>query len=69
MYAGIDFTDSRWIESGVNLRGKGGHPNIQPSTRPGIVPGTSRLGVRDLYHCDTTFTQRPRLTYFNKFKN
>ena len=35
----------------MNFSGKGGHPNIQPSTRPGIEPGTLGLGGRDLYHC------------------
>ena len=29
------------------LSGKEGHPNIQPSTRPGIELGTSGLGGRD----------------------
>ena len=28
--------------------GKEGHPNIQSSTRPGVEPGTSGLGDRDL---------------------
>ena len=32
----------------MNFSGKEGHPNIQPSTRPGIEPGTSGLGGRDL---------------------
>ena len=32
----------------MNFCGKEGHPNIQPSTRPGIEPGTSGLGGRDL---------------------
>ena len=36
------------MESWVNFSGKEGHPNIQPSTRPGIKPGTSGLGGRDL---------------------
>ena len=35
----------------MNFSGKEGHPNIQPSTRPGIEPGTSGLGGRDLNHC------------------
>ena len=39
------------IESCVNFIGKEGHPNIQPSTRPGIEPGTSGLGGRNLNHC------------------
>ena len=39
------------MESWVNLSGKEGHPNIQPSTRPRIKPGTSGLGGRDLNHC------------------
>ena len=30
---------------------KEGHPNIQPSTRPGMELGTSGLGGRDLNHC------------------
>ena len=34
----------------MNFSGKG-HSNIQPSTRPGIEPGTSGLGGRDLNHC------------------
>ena len=32
----------------MNFSGKEGHPNIQPSTRTGIQPGTSALGGRDL---------------------
>ena len=39
------------MESCVNFIGKEGHPNIQPSTRPGIEPGTSGLGGRNLNHC------------------
>ena len=35
----------------MNFSGKGGHPSIRPSTRPGIEPGTSGLGGRDLYRC------------------
>ena len=35
----------------MNFSGKEGHPNVQPSTRPGIEPGTSGLGGRDLNHC------------------
>ena len=35
----------------MNFSGKEGHPNIQPSTRPGIEPGTSGLGGRDLNYC------------------
>ena len=35
----------------MNFSGKEGHPNIQPSTRPGIEPGTTGLGGRDLNHC------------------
>ena len=35
----------------MNFSGKEGQPNIQPSTRPGIEPGTSGLGGRDLNHC------------------
>ena len=35
----------------MSFSGKEGHPNIQPSTRPGIEPGTSGLGGRDLNHC------------------
>ena len=35
----------------MNFSGKEGHPNIQPSTRPRIEPGTSGLGGRDLNHC------------------
>ena len=35
----------------MNFSGKEGHPNIQPSTRPGIELGTSGLGGRDLNHC------------------
>ena len=51
MYAGTHFTDPGRMESWVNFSGKEGHPNIQPSTRPGIEPGTSGLGGRDLNHC------------------
>ena len=36
------------MESRVNFSGKGGHPNIQTSTEPGIEPGTSGLGGTDL---------------------
>ena len=35
----------------MNFSGKEGHPNIQPSTRPGIEPGTLGLGDRDFNHC------------------
>ena len=35
----------------MNFSGKEGHPNIQPSTRPGTELGTSGLGSRDLNHC------------------
>ena len=35
--------------SELNFSGKEGRLNIQPSTRPGIEPGTSGLGGRDLY--------------------
>ena len=38
----------------MDFSGKEGHPNIQPSTTPGIEPGTSRLEGRDLYHCANT---------------
>ena len=31
----------------MNFSGKQGHPNIQPSTRPGIELGTLGLGDRD----------------------
>ena len=49
MYAGTHFTDPvRRMESRVNFSAKEGHPNIQPSTRPGIELGTSGLGGRDL---------------------
>ena len=34
----------------MNFSRKGGLPNIRPSTRPGIEPGTSGLGGTDLYH-------------------
>ena len=51
MYAGTHFTDPGRMESWVNYNGEEGHPNIWPSTRPGIEPGTSRLGGRDLSHC------------------
>ena len=51
MYAGTHFTDPGRMESWVNFSGKEGHPNIQPSTRPEIEPGTSGLGGRDLNHC------------------
>ena len=51
MYAGTHFTDPGRMESWVNFSGKEGHPNIQPLTRPGIEPGTSGLGDRDLNHC------------------
>ena len=47
MYAGTHFTDLGRMESCVNFNGKEGHPNIQPSTRTGIEPGTSGLGGRD----------------------
>ena len=36
------------MESWVNLSGKEGHTDIQPLMRPGIEPGTFRLGGRDL---------------------
>ena len=49
MYAGTHFTDPGRMESWVNFSGKEGHSNIQPSTRPGIEPGTSGLGGRDLF--------------------
>ena len=32
----------------MNFSGKEGHSNNQPSIRPGIDPGTSGLGGRDL---------------------
>ena len=32
----------------MNFSGKEGHPNIQPSTRPRVEPGTSGFGGRDL---------------------
>ena len=51
MYAGTHFSDPGTMESCVNFSEKEGHPNIQPSTRPGIEPGTSGLGGRDLNHC------------------
>ena len=53
MYAGAHFTDSKRMESRVNVSRKEGHPNtcIQPSTRLGIELGTSGLGDRDLNHC------------------
>ena len=35
----------------MNFSGKEGRPNIRPLTRPGIEPGTSGLGGRDLNHC------------------
>ena len=35
----------------MNFSRKEGHPNIQPSTRPGIETGTSGLGGRDVNHC------------------
>ena len=48
MYAATHFTDLGRIESWVNFSGKGGHTDIQPSTRPGIGPGTFGLGGKDL---------------------
>ena len=51
MYAGTHFSDPGRMESWVNFSGKEGHPNIQPSIRPGIELGTSGLGGRDLNHC------------------
>ena len=47
-YAGTHFTHPY---PGRMESGKEGHPNIQPSNRPGIEPGTSGLGGRDLNHC------------------
>ena len=32
----------------MNFSGKESHPNIQPSTKPGIEPETSGFGGRDL---------------------
>ena len=51
MYAGTHLTDPGRMESCVNFSGKEGHPNIQPSTRPGIELETSGLGGKDLNHC------------------
>ena len=48
MYAGTHFTDLGRMESWVNLSGKEGHTDIQPSTRSGTEPGTFGLGGRDL---------------------
>ena len=49
--AGTHFTDPERMESWVNFSGKEGHPNIQPSTSPGIKLGTSGLGGRYFNHC------------------
>ena len=46
--SGTHFTDPGRMESWVNTSRKEGHQNIQPSTRPGIEPGTTGLGGRDL---------------------
>ena len=43
-------TPGGW-RSWVNFSGKEGHPNVKPSTRPGIELGTSGLGGRNLNHC------------------
>ena len=43
----------------MNFSGKEGHPIIQPLTRPGIEPGTSGLGGRDLNPAPT----RPQVLF------
>ena len=48
MCGGTHFTDPERMESRVNFSGKEGQPNIQRSTRPGVEPGISGLGGRDL---------------------
>ena len=68
MCAGTYFTDPGRMEGWVNFSGKEGHPNIQPSTRPGIEPGTSRLEGRDLYHCANPSPIRTNCTCFS-YKN
>ena len=69
MYAGTHFTDPERMESLSELYGgKEGHTNIQPSTRPGIEPGTSGLGGRDLNHCANPSAMHLRNIYSFKFK-
>ena len=46
-----DFLLSCFLSCAPGFSGKEGRPNIQPSTRTGIEPGTSGLAGRDLYHC------------------
>ena len=46
--AGTHFTNPGRMQNGVNFSGKERHPNIQPSTRPGIEQETSGLGGREL---------------------
>ena len=47
MYVGT-FTDLGRMESWVTFSRKESHTDIQPLMRPGIEPGTFRLGGRDL---------------------
>ena len=54
-------SDSKWgtentffsvpLSADLDFSGKEGQPNIEPSTRPGIEPGTSGLGGRDRTNC------------------
>ena len=60
MHAGTHFTDPGRMESWVNFSGKEGHPNIQTSTRPGIKPGTSGLGGKDLITAPTPTAAKQR---------
>ena len=61
MHAGTHFIDPGRMESWVNFSGKEGHPNIQTSTRPGIKPGTSGLGGKDLITAPTPTAAKQRM--------